>query len=169
DQLAGLRLERPQGADLVGSHQPAVAGHVGGEDRRQPPFDAALLHELSRAVLSLAGGDFTGPGGQETAIAERQVLAARTKTVTIPAGTAAMPCSDASVPCGRARSAAGRYSVDSSRRKILGLTTGAAALLAMSRGASAQAYPTRPVAWVAGSAPAGGNDSVARLMGQLPS
>ena len=56
--------------------------------------------------------------------------------------------------------------MDSSRRKILGLTTGAAALLAMSRGASAQAYPTRPVRWVVGFAPAGGNDIVARLMGQ---
>ncbi|HTK34454.1 MAG TPA: tripartite tricarboxylate transporter substrate-binding protein, partial [Caulobacteraceae bacterium] len=46
------------------------------------------------------------------------------------------------------------------------MTTGTAALLALSRGASAQAYPARPVKWVVGYAPAGGNDIVARLMGQ---
>ena len=54
----------------------------------------------------------------------------------------------------------------SSRRDILTTTAGAAALLALSRGASAQAYPARPVKWVVGYAPAGGNDIVARLMGQ---
>ena len=46
------------------------------------------------------------------------------------------------------------------------MTTGAAALLAVSRGASAQAYPARTVRWVVGFAPAGGNDIVARLMSQ---
>ncbi len=56
--------------------------------------------------------------------------------------------------------------MDSSRRDILALTTGAAALLAMPHGASAQAYPNRPVKWVVGYAPSGGNDIVARLMGQ---
>ena len=54
----------------------------------------------------------------------------------------------------------------SSRRDVLRLTTGTAALLALSRVASAQAYPARPVKWVVGYAPAGGNDIVARLMGQ---
>jgi tripartite-type tricarboxylate transporter receptor subunit TctC len=54
----------------------------------------------------------------------------------------------------------------SSRRDILHLATGASALLALSRGASAQAYPNRPVKWVVGYAPSGGNDIVARLMGQ---
>ena len=54
----------------------------------------------------------------------------------------------------------------SSRRDVLHLATGAAALVALSRVASAQAYPARPVKWVVGYAPAGGNDIVARLMGQ---
>jgi tripartite-type tricarboxylate transporter receptor subunit TctC len=54
----------------------------------------------------------------------------------------------------------------SSRRHILRLATGAAALVAVPRVASAQAYPVRPVKWVVGYAPAGGNDIVARLMGQ---
>ena len=54
----------------------------------------------------------------------------------------------------------------SSRRDILKSTTGAAALLAASRVASAQAYPNRTVRWVVGFAPAGGNDIVARLMSQ---
>jgi tripartite-type tricarboxylate transporter receptor subunit TctC len=52
------------------------------------------------------------------------------------------------------------------RRGFLRLATGASTLLALSRVASAQAYPTRPVRWVVGFAPAGGNDIVARLMGQ---
>ena len=53
----------------------------------------------------------------------------------------------------------------SSRRAILRLTTGASTLLALSRVASAQAYPARPVKWVVGYAASGGNDIVARLMG----
>lgn len=53
-----------------------------------------------------------------------------------------------------------------SRRDVLRLTTGATALLGLSHVASAQAYPARTVKWVVGYAPAGGNDIVARLMGQ---
>jgi tripartite-type tricarboxylate transporter receptor subunit TctC len=52
------------------------------------------------------------------------------------------------------------------RRKFLHLAAGAAALPAVSRIASAQAYPTRPVRLVV-PAPAGGSfDITARLMGQ---
>jgi tripartite-type tricarboxylate transporter receptor subunit TctC len=52
------------------------------------------------------------------------------------------------------------------RRTFLHLAAGAAALSALTRFANAQAYPSRPVHWIVGFTPAGGNDIVARLMGQ---
>jgi tripartite-type tricarboxylate transporter receptor subunit TctC len=52
------------------------------------------------------------------------------------------------------------------RREFLHLAAGAAALPAVSCVAWAQTYPTRPVRWIVGFTPAGGNDIVARLMGQ---
>jgi tripartite-type tricarboxylate transporter receptor subunit TctC len=52
------------------------------------------------------------------------------------------------------------------RRRFLQLTAGAAALPAVSRRASAQAYPTRPVRIIAGYPPGGSIDIHARLIGQ---
>jgi tripartite-type tricarboxylate transporter receptor subunit TctC len=52
------------------------------------------------------------------------------------------------------------------RRNFLHLAAGTAALPAVSRVASAQAYPSRPVRIIVGFAPAGTTDIAARLMGQ---
>jgi tripartite-type tricarboxylate transporter receptor subunit TctC len=52
------------------------------------------------------------------------------------------------------------------RRSFLHLAAGAAALLAVSRIARAQAYPTRPVRLISGFPAGGPNDIIARLMGQ---
>src|SRR5262245_11759506 len=52
------------------------------------------------------------------------------------------------------------------RRKFLHLAVGAAALPAVSRIASAQAYPARPVRIVASAPPGGNYDILARLFGQ---
>jgi tripartite-type tricarboxylate transporter receptor subunit TctC len=52
------------------------------------------------------------------------------------------------------------------RRKFLHLAAGAAAFPAVSRIASAQTYPTRPVRIIVGFAAGGGDDILARLMAQ---
>jgi len=52
------------------------------------------------------------------------------------------------------------------RRRFLHLAAGAAALPVTSRLGWAQAYPTRPVRIFVGYAAAGGNDIIARIMGQ---
>jgi hypothetical protein len=39
DQLLVVGLDGGQGADLVGAHEAAVAGHVGGQDGGKPAFD----------------------------------------------------------------------------------------------------------------------------------
>jgi tripartite-type tricarboxylate transporter receptor subunit TctC len=52
------------------------------------------------------------------------------------------------------------------RRRFLHLAAMAAAMTTASRSVSAQAFPSRPVQWLVGFAPGGGNDIVARLLGQ---
>jgi tripartite-type tricarboxylate transporter receptor subunit TctC len=53
-----------------------------------------------------------------------------------------------------------------SRRTLLQIAAGAAALPAVPRFACAQAYPTRPVRLLVGFAPGGPNDIIARLVGE---
>jgi len=53
-----------------------------------------------------------------------------------------------------------------SNRRFQLLLSGAIVLPTVASRAGAQAWPSRPVRWVVGYAPGGGNDIVARLMGQ---
>src|SRR4029077_12836718 len=50
------------------------------------------------------------------------------------------------------------------RRQFLHLAALAAALPAVSRAASAEAYPTKPIRWIIGFPAGGGADTVARIM-----
>src|SRR5258708_18863329 len=56
--------------------------------------------------------------------------------------------------------------MDVARRRLFYLAAGAAALLAGTRIMQAQSYPSRPVRVIVGLAAGGGQDIVARLMGQ---
>src|SRR6202043_2196837 len=54
-----------------------------------------------------------------------------------------------------------------SRRKLLHLAAGAAALPTLSGTASALDYPARPVRWIVGFPPGGPNDITARIMAEF--
>jgi tripartite-type tricarboxylate transporter receptor subunit TctC len=56
--------------------------------------------------------------------------------------------------------------MERARRTFLRLAAGVAALPTLTLLARAQAYPSRPVRWLVGFTPAGGNDITARLIGQ---
>lgn len=56
--------------------------------------------------------------------------------------------------------------MNSSRRQFFRLAAGTLAVPTIARHALADAYPSRPVRLLSGFAPAGGNDIIARLMGQ---
>src|SRR5215831_4241718 len=60
----------------------------------------------------------------------------------------------------------GRDRMKLPRRRFLHLAAGAVALPTKPRFASALDYPSRPVRWIVGFASGGGNDIIARLMGQ---
>src|SRR5262245_48121577 len=60
----------------------------------------------------------------------------------------------------------GRTVMKLPRRKFLHFSAGVVAFSAMPQPARAQSYPSRPVRWIVGFTPAGGNDIVARLIGQ---
>jgi hypothetical protein len=49
DQLGTERLEAAERPFLVGFDQARIAGHIGGEDRREPPFDASRTNGLHAA------------------------------------------------------------------------------------------------------------------------
>ena len=65
DQLEPVGLEPRERARLVGLHEPAVADHVGRENRRQPPCVAVGFH---RACLAHRGFQFSkkGPAGMRS-------------------------------------------------------------------------------------------------------
>ena len=52
------------------------------------------------------------------------------------------------------------------RRRFLQLASAAAAVPVLLQGASALAYPTRPLRWIVGFPPGGGSDTVTRIMAQ---
>src|SRR5271167_1609653 len=57
-------------------------------------------------------------------------------------------------------------SVEHPRRRFLHLTAGAFALPALSRVATAQTYPTKPITLMVGAAAGGPTDTIARILAQ---
>src|SRR5438552_18977409 len=72
----------------------------------------------------------------------------------------------AAIQTGDAHACATGNDSELARREFLRLAAGAAALAALPRAARAQSYPARAVRVIVGLAAGGGQDIVARLMGQ---
>ena len=55
DELTLMRsnFNRAEGALLVGSHQPAVAGDIGRQNGGEPPLRSVLLQEILHGALRL--------------------------------------------------------------------------------------------------------------------
>src|SRR5207342_413111 len=66
--------------------------------------------------------------------------------------------------CGLLASSQGGNAMKLPRRRFLRLAAAAAALPAISGGASAQGYPAKPLRWIVGFPPGGGADIVSRIM-----
>jgi hypothetical protein len=54
---AAVGLDRPDGSGLIECHEPAVADHVGREDRGELPFDG-VNHRISRCARSVYTGQW---------------------------------------------------------------------------------------------------------------
>jgi hypothetical protein len=53
DELLAVRLELAQCAFLIDAHQPAVAGNIASENRRQPAIDSVFGHLVAPGNLQL--------------------------------------------------------------------------------------------------------------------
>jgi hypothetical protein len=68
DKLATMRLQAIEGALLIRSHQPRVAGHIRGQDRRKPAR-CSRDYDLTRSssVIGDAAVDECAPFGHLSA------------------------------------------------------------------------------------------------------
>src|SRR6202045_3743500 len=65
-KIASQLLQRGEGAFLIYSHQPGIAGDIGRQDRREPPLDSCLRHRSCPHSRSTA---YSGCGRVVTMIA----------------------------------------------------------------------------------------------------
>src|SRR5262245_38305731 len=151
-----------------------VGGAAGGirHDHRDRPRGIGLNRGLCRCGLDRSQAQSNRDHGkshchrvlEQALMAAYQIYRSR-RTRSMPAGRAQA----SRRPLCAARLAMfdlPRDTMKRSRRTFLQLAAGAAALPALSRFASAQAYPTRPLRMIIGYPPGGSADITARLTGQ---